>query len=83
MSANSYLPNETIPKGQQSFSWDNVTPTIPEQWQISVYTNSIGGVVVRSKEPGGYDDEDGVVVLTSAEHVRSLIKALQREIGDA
>lgn len=55
---------------------------VPLQCPISVFTNEAGGVTIEQDQMGEYGDIVSIAIGTPAA-VRSIIAALQREIGDA
>ncbi|TBY48348.1 hypothetical protein [Rhizobium leguminosarum] len=70
------------PGTEEGFDWKGPDVILDEQPTTAVYRNTRNGVVIR-QEMTSIDDEDQYVYFATDDDVRTLIKALKREIGDA
>lgn len=74
--ANPIQPEEP---DNREFGWDEVALDVELQCPTAVYQNGVGGVTIRQDQTGMMG-EDVIIVLSSADAVRAVIKALQREL---
>lgn len=72
-------PNQC--EGDEDFDWKGPDVIIQTQPATAVYRNVHQAVVIRQEAMNGNDDQ--FVFFATADDVRTLINALQREIGDA
>ncbi|MFW8587484.1 hypothetical protein ACOJBM_29225 [Rhizobium beringeri] len=70
------------PEPEEDFDWKGPDVIINEQPTTAVYRNTRNGIVIR-QEMTGLDDEDQYVFFSTDGDVRTLIKALKRQIGDS
>ncbi|WP_151984227.1 hypothetical protein [Rhizobium sp. EC-SD404] len=61
---------------------DGINRCVPLQCPIDVFTNEAGGVTIRQDQTGWMGLEV-IIAMSDVAAVRAVIKALQREIGDA
>ncbi|MBX4884071.1 hypothetical protein [Rhizobium bangladeshense] len=72
-------PNQC--KEDEDFDWKGPDVIIQTQPGTAIYRNVHQAVVIRQEAMNG--DDDQFVFFATADDVRTLITALQREIGDA
>jgi hypothetical protein len=71
---------DPAPENPTEFNWNgDDSVVLDDQPSTAVYTNKAGGFVIR-QERSWDQDEDSFVYLSSPEAVRSVIRAMLREL---
>ncbi len=78
------FPTSKETQDNRRFDWfEDDSIIVESQPALAVYRNIRNHIVIRQEDSANLDGEDICITVAGDENIRLLIRALQREIGDA